>query len=147
MGTQRGVGMVLAAALLLLLALPFAAMGVWLLNEVLVRGHAPGSSGAGGSGGVFEAMVASGVGLLLVAALHLAAAALTWRGSSRSLAHSIALAGVVLGAAAVGLSLFGARDVVALVLPFPLAYAAVLVCLRGAPLSWEREGKARPDRG
>jgi len=119
--------MVLAAALLLLLALPFAAMSVRLLNEVLVRGHAPGSSG-----GVFEVLVGSGVGLLLVAAIHLAGAALTWRGSSRLLAHSIALAGVVLGAAAVGLSLFGARDVVALALPFPLAYAAVLVCLRSA---------------
>ncbi len=127
MGTQRGVGMVLAAALLLLLALPFAAMGVWLLNEVLARGHVPG-----GSGGVFEVLVGSGVGLLLVAAIHLAGAALTWRGSSRSLGHSIAFAGVVLGAAAVGLALFGARDVVALVLPFPLAYAAVLVCLRSA---------------
>jgi len=127
LGQKGSARTILAAALLLLLALPFAAMGVLLLNEVVIRGHVPSRSG-----GVFEVLVGSGVGLLLVAAIHLAGAALTWRGSSRSLAHSIALAGVVLGAAAVGLSLFGARDVVALVLPFPLAYAAVLVGLRSA---------------
>lgn len=139
MGTQRNVGTILAAALLLLLALPFAAWGVGLLNEVVVRGHAPG-----GSGGVFEALVGAGVGMLLIAAIHVAAAVLTLRGPSRrgSPAQSIALAGVVIGVAGLALALFGAPDVAGLPLLFVLAYGAVLVCLRSA----RSDSHARPGR-
>lgn len=134
MAEQRSVGTVLAAALLLVLALPFAGMGVVLLNEVLVRGHAPGGSTAGGSGGVFEVLVVSGLGLLLVASIHLGAAALAWRGPLRagSPAQRVGWAGVIFGLAALAMSLFGAPDVAAFVLPFPVGYGAVLVCLRSA---------------
>ena len=126
---ERSVSAVLAAAILLLLALPFAALGVYALNEVVVRRHVPG-----GSGGVFEVLFGSGVGLLIVAAIHVAAAASTWRGRSGpgSLAPLIGRAGLVLSVAALGLALFGAREVAPIVLLFGAAYGTVLVCLRGA---------------
>jgi hypothetical protein len=128
-GTKRSAWTVLAAAILTLLALPFGAFGASLLNEVMVRGHVPG-----GSGGVFEVMVGSGVGLLIVAAIHVWAAVSTWREPVRSGSPGrlVGWAGVVLGSVAFGLSLIGAADVAPIVLAFPLAYGAILVCLRNS---------------
>lgn len=124
-GRQRSARTVVATALLLLLALPFAAWGVMLLNEVRVRGHVPG-----GSGGVFEAMVGLGIAFLLVAAIHLAAAASTWRDPAHSSGRMVGLAGLVLGLAAVGLVLSGgALDVFIFVVTVPIAYGAVLLLL------------------
>lgn len=122
-GTQRSAWSVLAAAILIVLALLIAAAGVLLLNEVAVRGHSPG-----GSGGVFELLVGLGVGLLLVAALHLWAATSTWRGRHTP-ARRVGWTFVLLGGVVFGLCLISARDVAALVLLYPLAYGAILLCL------------------
>ena len=128
-GAGRSAGSVLAAAIFALHALPFAAWGMYALNEVVIRQHVPG-----GSGGVFEVLLGSGIGLLIVAAIHVAAAASTWRGRSGpgSLAQLTGRTGLVLSVVALGLALFGAREVAPMVLLFCLAYGTVLVCLRGA---------------
>src|SRR5688572_15003021 len=103
MTTKRNMGTIVATVILLLLAIPFAAMGASLLNQIPLRGHTPGNSG-----GVFEALAVVGGGLLLVAAVHVVAAVvLLWRGSFAP-ARQIGLAGVILGGVAIGLSLFGA---------------------------------------
>ena len=125
MRLQRSTATVLAVAILLAFAVLLGGMGLLLLTEIPVRGHAPGASG-----GVFEAILGLGVGLLLAAVVHLVAATRTWRGLSLTLARAVSWAGLVLGTVAFVLSLIGAADVAVLVLLVPLAYGVVLVGLR-----------------
>ena len=109
---------------MLILGTIFAGTGLVALNEILIKGHALGASG-----GVAEIFALLGVVLLFVAATHFRAAWAAWRGST-GLPWQISLVGLGVGAVATALCLFGAPSVLVAVLPFPLAYGAVLALIR-----------------
>jgi hypothetical protein len=133
-GNRRGVLDTAAAAILLVMGLLIGWFGIWTLSEGIGKGP--------GSGGVREALLLAGLGLALVAALHIFAAAQILARRGRRLGLVIGTIGTLAGAVGAwlaigGLTLSGRIDDPLILLPLP--YLIVLVAL----LSAERRSTQR----
>ena len=122
-GNRPGVMEALAAAILVVIGLPIGWLGISIASDGIRHGP--------GSGGLFEVMLLFGLLVVLVAALHIAAAAQIWAGRSRRLGLIIATIGTVAGAVLVwleigGLGLSGRIDSLILA---PVPYLFVLLVL------------------